>query len=110
MFVVLQKKEYIFNPHYDVHFDPQQKRVLTSFSSQYRSPDVDNPSADSKVKDPFVFTVTVGMKPSSAHYYLNNENEVLSLLEALTRSPAVPSLEASSETSAADPSSASSAS
>jgi len=39
-----------------------------------------------KTTDPFTFTVCVGMKPSNAHYYLHDDEEVIRLLSALATS------------------------
>lgn len=36
-----------------------------------------------RITDPFTFTVCVGMKPSNAHYYLHDDEEVVRLLQAL---------------------------
>lgn len=36
-----------------------------------------------RIADPFTFTVCVGMKPSNAHYYLHDDEEVVRLLTAL---------------------------
>jgi hypothetical protein len=36
-----------------------------------------------RIADPFTFTVCVGMKPSNAHYYLHDDEEVVRLLSAL---------------------------
>jgi hypothetical protein len=36
-----------------------------------------------RIEDPFTYTVCVGMKPSNAHYYLHDDEEVVRLLSAL---------------------------
>lgn len=54
------------------------------------SQDIDEKTArerrKARIADPFTYTVCVGMKPSNAHYYLHDDEEVVRLLTSLALS------------------------